>query len=102
MREPANLTQHSYSDALGIGYRDQLPQMFDFFVERRSQLGLGDRDGYHFGGLGQASNGIELSIVFVALGVDTQVLANTAKDILDAHRADRPQPPSQDKGNGAY
>ena len=41
-------------------------------------------------------------VQFVALGVDTQVLANTARDILAAHRADRPQASSQDKGNGAY
>ncbi len=41
-------------------------------------------------------------VQFLALGVDTQVLANTAGDILDAHRAGRALPASQEKGNGAY
>ncbi|MBN7797319.1 aldolase/citrate lyase family protein [Parahaliea mediterranea] len=39
---------------------------------------------------------------FVALGVDTQVLANTAKSILANHRASGDSPPPQEPGNGAY
>lgn len=40
-------------------------------------------------------------VQFVALGVDTQVLANTARNILAAHRDNQSQA-SQDTGNGAY
>ncbi len=44
----------------------------------------------------------EKGVQFVALGVDTQVLANSARDILTSHCSDQPQPSPQDRGNGAY
>ena len=39
---------------------------------------------------------------FVALGVDTQVLANTAKHLLQQHCAEDAQAAPGDQGNGAY
>jgi 4-hydroxy-2-oxoheptanedioate aldolase len=41
-------------------------------------------------------------VQFVALGVDTQVLANTARELLNSHKEDHPPSPTQDRGNGAY
>lgn len=39
---------------------------------------------------------------FVALGVDTQVLANTAKELLSQHRSPDDRAAPEETGNGAY
>ena len=92
LRHAAGLREQAHDHALPGGQGHHRPQPLDLGVEGRAQLGRADRNGHHFGRLGQLATGGELLVVERLGGLDVHAVGNRRQPMglaADPHGAVR-------------